>query len=35
MTQVIIGVDPHKLWATVEVVDRDEKLLGTGRFRTD
>jgi transposase len=32
---VIIGVDPHKLSATIEVVDRREKLLGTGRFGTD
>ena len=32
---VIIGVDPHKLSATIEVVDRHEKLLGTGRFATD
>jgi len=35
MTRVIIGVDPHKLSATIEVVDRHEKLLGSGRFRTD
>ena len=35
MTKVIIGVDPHKLSATIEVVDRHEKLLGTGRFATD
>ena len=35
MTKVIIGVDPHKLSATIEVVDRHEKLLGSGRFRTD
>ena len=35
MQQVIIGVDPHKLSATVEVVDRDERLLGSGRFSTD
>jgi transposase len=33
--QVIIGVDPHKLSATIEVVDRDERLLGSGRFATD
>ena len=32
---VIIGVDPHKLSATVEVVDRHERLLGSGRFTTD
>nr|WP_235531360.1 IS110 family transposase [Phycicoccus sp. Soil748] len=32
---VIIGVDPHKLSATIEVVDRHEKFLGSGRFTTD
>ena len=35
MTKVIIGVDPHKLSATIEVVDSHEKLLGSGRFSTD
>lgn len=35
MEQVIIGVDPHKLSATIEVVDQDEQLLGSGRFTTD
>ena len=35
MTKVIIGVDPHKLSATIEVVDTHERLLGAGRFRTD
>src|SRR5687768_10505173 len=35
MEQVIIGVDPHKLSATIEVVDRDEQMLGSGRFTTD
>ncbi len=35
MTKVIIGVDPHKLSATIEVVDQHEKLLGSGRFATD
>ena len=35
MEQVIIGVDPHKLSATIEVVDQREKLLGSGRFTTD
>ncbi len=33
--QVIIGVDPHKLSATIEVVDEREQLLGSGRFSTD
>ena len=35
MEQVIIGVDPHKLSATIEVVDEREQLLGSGRFTTD
>ena len=35
MDQVIIGVDPHNLSATIEVVDHDERLLGKGRFTTD
>src|SRR6476659_8041580 len=35
MEQVIIGVDPHKLSATIEVVDGHERLLGSGRFSTD
>ena len=33
--QVVIGVDPHKLSATIEVVDAQERLLGSGRFTTD
>ena len=35
MEKVIIGVDPHKLSATIEVVDHHEKLLASGRFATD
>jgi transposase len=35
MEHVIIGVDPHKLSATIEVVDQHEELLGSGRFTTD
>src|SRR3954451_18966866 len=35
MKRVIIGVDPHKLSATIEVVDEREKLLGSGLFTTD
>ncbi|MFD4325675.1 IS110 family transposase [Nocardioides sp. NPDC058538] len=35
MEQVLIGVDPHKLSATIEVVDQQEQLLGSGRFSTD
>jgi hypothetical protein len=33
MEQVIIGVDPHKLSATIEVVDQREQKLGSGRSR--
>jgi len=32
---VVIGVDPHKLSVTIEVVDGQEALLGQGRFGTD
>lgn len=32
---VVIGVDPHKLSATIEVIDHHEALLGSGRFTTD
>ena len=35
LEQVIIGVDPHKLSATIEDVDHDEHRLGSGRFSTD
>jgi len=35
MDKVIIGVDPHKLSATIEVIDQHENLLGSGRFTTD
>jgi transposase len=35
MHGVIIGVDPHKLSATIEVLDTSERLLGQGRFATD
>lgn len=31
---VIIGVDPHKMSVTIEVVDTHEKLLGSRRFDT-
>jgi transposase len=33
--KVFIGVDPHKLSATIEVVDDREAVLATGRFGTD
>jgi transposase len=35
MERIIIGVDPHKLSATIEVVDDHERRLGQGRFTTD
>jgi transposase len=35
MARVFIGVDPHKLSATIEVVDERETVLTTGRFSTD
>jgi transposase len=35
MTNVFIGVDPHKLSATIEVIDDHEIVLATGRFSTD
>ena len=33
--QVIIGVDPHKMSATIEASDSREILRATGRFGTD
>ena len=35
MEKMIIGVDPHKLSATIEVVDHREQVLASGRFATD
>ncbi len=35
MNKIVIGVDPHKLSATIEVVDQQEQLHGSGRFTTD
>ena len=35
MAKVFIGVDPHKLSATIEVVDHRERVLAKGRFATD
>ncbi len=35
MARVVIGVDPHKLSATIEVLDEHESVLATGRFGTD
>ncbi|MGH8894473.1 MAG: IS110 family transposase, partial [Actinomycetes bacterium] len=35
MNKIFIGVDPHKLSATIEVVDDQEQVLASGRFATD
>ena len=35
MGGVIIGMDPHKASATIEVLDRRERVLGGGRYATD
>ena len=35
MARVFIGVDPHKLSATIEVVDEREVVMARGRFGTD
>jgi hypothetical protein len=35
MEKIVIGVDPHKLSATIEVVDHRERVLAAGRFATD
>jgi transposase len=35
MAKVFIGVDPHKLSVTIEVVDAHELVLALGRFATD
>jgi transposase len=35
MEHVVIGVDPHKLSVTIEVVNDRERFLGSGRFGTD
>ncbi|MFC7361317.1 IS110 family transposase, partial [Nocardioides astragali] len=33
--RVVIGMDPHKRSATIEVMTADESIVGTGRFGTD
>lgn len=33
--RVVIGMDPHKRSATIEVMTGDESILGAGRFGTD
>jgi transposase len=35
MKQIVIGVDPHKLSVTIEVVDDHETVPAAGRFSTD
>jgi hypothetical protein len=35
MARMSIGVDPHRLSATIEVVDDRETVLARGRFGTD
>ncbi len=35
MGQVIIGMDPHKRSATIEIIDEREAVLAAGRFGTD
>ena len=35
MARVIIGVDPHKRSATIEVINQRERVVGQGRFGTD
>lgn len=33
--RVVVGMDPHKRSATIEVMTGDERIVGTGRFGTD
>jgi hypothetical protein len=35
MGRVIIGMDPHKRSATIEIIDDRETVLAAGRFGTD
>jgi transposase len=35
MGAVVIGMDPHKRSATIEVMDAEETILGGGRYATD
>jgi transposase len=35
MSRVVIGMDPHKRSATIEVMAADERVLGGGRYATD
>ena len=34
-SELVVGVDPHKLSATIEVVDPGGTKLGTGRYTTE
>jgi hypothetical protein len=35
LSQVVIGMDPHKRSATIEVMTADESVAGGGRYGTD
>ena len=35
MGRVVIGMDPHKRSATIEIIDSNERIVGHGRFGTD
>jgi hypothetical protein len=35
MGHVIVGMDPHKCSATIEIIDDRETVLAAGRFGTD
>ena len=35
MGKVVIGMDPHKRSATIEVMAGDETVVGGGRYATD
>jgi len=35
MSRVVIGMDPHKRSATIEIIDEHEQVLAHGRFGTD
>jgi hypothetical protein len=35
INRVVVGMDPHKRSATIEVMAADETVLGGGRFATD
>jgi transposase len=35
MSRVVIGMDPHKRSATIEVIDQQERVLTKGRYGTD